>query len=87
MALTGSLFLFISTGEVVILFLAVLMLFGPDRLPGFIRSLAKGIRSVKNAQAELTQQIMADESSPVKDVKDAIDEVVSDIEGVVPRKK
>ena len=79
--------LFISTGEVVMLLFAVLMLFGPDRLPGFIRSLAKGIRTVKNAQADLTQQMLSEEPAAVKDIKDAVEDIKSDIEGVVPRKK
>ena len=79
--------LFISTGEVVMLLFAVLMLFGPDRLPGFIRSLAKGIRTVKNAQADLTQQMLSEEPTAVKDIKDAVDDIRSEIEGVIPRKK
>ena len=81
--------LFISTGEVVILFFAVLMLFGPDRLPGFVRSLAKGIRTLKNAQADLTQQMskMVEDQPEMKEVSKAVEEVKSDIEGVVSRKK
>lgn len=80
-------FLFISAGEVVVLLFAALMLFGPDRLPGFVRSVAKGIRTVKNAQADLTQQLMSDEKSGIKDIKDAVDDVKSEIEGAVSRKK
>jgi TatA/E family protein of Tat protein translocase len=79
--------LFISTGEVVMLLFAVLMLFGPDRLPGFVRSLAKGIRTVKNAQADLTQQMLSEEPTAVKDIKDAVEDIKSEIEGAVPRKK
>jgi Sec-independent protein translocase protein TatA len=65
------------------------MLFGPDRLPGFVRSLAKGIRTVKNAQADLTQQMtkMAEDQPGIKEVSKAVEEVKSDIEGVVSRKK
>jgi len=69
--------LFISAGEVVVLLFAALMLFGPDRLPGFVRSIAKGIRTVKNAQADLTQQLMSEEKSGIKDIKDAVDDVKS----------
>ena len=79
--------LFISAGEVVVLLFAALMLFGPDRLPGFVRPIAKGIRTVKNAQADLTQQLMSEEKSGIKDIKDAVDDVKSEIEGVVSRKK
>jgi sec-independent protein translocase protein TatA len=81
--------LFISTGEVVILLFAVLMLFGPDRLPGFVRSLAKGIRTVKNAQADLTKEMskMAEDQPSVKEVSKVVEDIKSDIEGVVSRKK
>jgi len=81
--------LFISTGEVVILLFAVLMLFGPDRLPGFVRSLARGIRTVKNAQADLTQQMtqMAKDEPSLREVSDVVKDVKDEIEGVVPRKK
>ena len=81
--------LFISTGEVVILLFAVLMLFGPDRLPGFVRSLAKGIRTVKNAQADLTQQMtqMAKDEPSLREVSDVVKDVKDEIEGAVPRKK
>ncbi len=80
-------FLFISAGEVVVLLFAALMLFGPDRLPGLVRSVAKGIRTVKNAQADLTQQLMSDEQSGIKDLKEVADDIKSEIEGVVSRKK
>ena len=73
--------LFISAGEVVVLLFAALMLFGPDRLPGFVRSIAKGIRTVKNAQADLTQQLMSEEKSGIKDIKDAVDDVSLKLRG------
>jgi sec-independent protein translocase protein TatA len=81
--------LFISTGEVVILLFAVLMLFGPDRLPGFVRSLAKGIRTVKNAQADLTKEMskMAEDQPAVNEMTNIVEDIKSDIEGVVSRKK
>jgi len=80
-------FLFISAGEVVVLLFAALMLFGPDRLPGLVRTVAKGIRTVKNAQADLTQELMSEDKTGVKDIKDAVEDVKSEIEGVVKRKK
>jgi len=80
-------FLFISAGEVVVLLFAALMLFGPDRLPGLVRTFAKGIRTVKNAQADLTQELMSEDKTGVKDIKDAVEDVKSEIEGVVKRKK
>jgi|GEM_PF-437297 len=49
--------LFISTGEIVFLLFAVLMLFGVDRLPEFARTAGKAIRSVKNAANDIKSEI------------------------------
>ncbi|NCZ93971.1 MAG: hypothetical protein EBZ16_00350 [Flavobacteriia bacterium] len=46
-------FLFISTGEVVFLLFAVLMLFGTDKLPEIARMAARTIKMVRNASNDL----------------------------------
>lgn len=51
----------IGFGEMMVIFLIVLMLFGSDRLPGLARSLGKGIREFKrianNANSEIQRAI------------------------------
>jgi len=77
--------LFISTGEVVFLLFAVLMLFGTDRLPGFARSAAKLIKQVRNATNDIKSDIAkaADmDNDAVKELRDTVKE----IENTVKRK-
>lgn len=51
----------IGFGEMMVIFLIILMLFGSDRLPSLARSLGKGIREFKrivnNANSEIQRAI------------------------------
>ncbi len=51
------LFLNIGTGELMLIFLVALMLFGGDKLPGLARSLGKGIREFKDASDDVKREI------------------------------
>ncbi|MEK9830943.1 MAG: twin-arginine translocase TatA/TatE family subunit, partial [Schleiferiaceae bacterium] len=70
-------FLFISTGEVVFLLFAVLMLFGTDKLPEIARMAGKTIKMVRNASNDLKAEITkaADADPSVKSAKDSIQEI------------
>ena len=52
--------------EILLILLAVLVLFGADKLPEFARSLGKGIREVKKATDEIKDEI-SKETSHIKD--------------------
>lgn len=52
--------------EILLILLAVLVLFGADKLPDFARSLGKGIREVKKATDEIKEELTK-ESIKVKD--------------------
>ena len=82
----------VGGGELVLILLVVLLLFGPNKLPELARSVGKGLRSVRKAQEDLTQQIRdisADVSGPVTKIKDDIkkDITVSLDPDAVPRSK
>ena len=65
----------VGGGELILILLAVLLLFGPNKLPELARSVGKGIRTMRKAQEDLTQQIRdisADVAAPVTDVSDDI---------------
>jgi TatA/E family protein of Tat protein translocase len=52
-------------GELLLIVLAVLVLFGPKKLPELAQSLGRGMREFKRAQREFTEQInqaVSDES-------------------------
>lgn len=65
------LFLGLSPGELMMVALLALLLFGSKQLPGLARSLGKGIREVKNATGEIQKEISKgmDGSTAVKDLK------------------
>ena len=81
--------LFISYAEIIFLLFAVLMLFGTDKLPGFIRMAGKIIRSVRNASNDLKSEIskVSMENSVVKDIEEGVKEIKDTIEDTVSRTK
>lgn len=56
-------------GELFVIFVVVLLLFGADKIPEFARSLGKGIRYVKDAT-----------DSVKRDIQSSVDEVKSDVD-------
>jgi sec-independent protein translocase protein TatA len=55
----NSIFLIFNfgTGEIILIGLVVLLLFGGKKLPELMRGLGKGIREFKDAQKEITSEI------------------------------
>ena len=51
------LFLDISSGEILLVVLACMLLFGKDRLPGILRGIARSTDYLKKASDEVRQQI------------------------------
>ncbi len=87
-------YLFISGGEIFIILLIVVMLFGADKIPEIARGLGKGIRQVKDATNEIKREInsSADKKNidlgVASDIKKEIEEVketLGDITGSIKR--
>ncbi|MBF9253522.1 twin-arginine translocase TatA/TatE family subunit [Pontibacter sp. 172403-2] len=58
--LLSNVFLFLGDlggGEMMVIFLAFLLLFGADRIPGIARSLGRGIREFKDATNEIKNEL------------------------------
>ena len=51
----------IGSGELMVLLVLVLIIFGPKQLPEMARNIAKALRGVRNATDELKQEIGLDE--------------------------
>ena len=49
--------LFISGGEIVVIMLIVVMVFGADKIPEIARGLGKGMRQLKDATNEIKHEI------------------------------
>ncbi len=47
----------IGTGEIVMIFLFVLIFFGADKIPGLAKNLGKGIRQIKDASQDFQDEI------------------------------
>ena len=73
----------ISGGEVLILFLLVLLLFGPKKIPEIARTLGKGINEIKKVQRDINAEIhrYSDEiENPVKQIKEDIQGFEKDLQ-------
>lgn len=56
----GTIFLFLGDlggGEMLVIFTAILLLFGADRIPGIARSFGRGIREFKDATNEIKNEL------------------------------
>lgn len=55
----------VGPGEFVLVFAAVLLLFGPKRIPEIARTLGKALSEMRRASREFQDQVMRIEESPV----------------------
>jgi len=53
-------------GEIGILLLVILLLFGPSQLPKMARGLGEALREFKKAQREIRDEIRGEETPPPK---------------------
>ncbi len=75
MTLNILLFFNLGGGEMFVVFVIILLLFGADKIPEFARGLGKGIRYFKDA----TRDIQHDIENSVKDVKKDVDESIGSV--------
>ena len=66
----------LSFGEIFVIFIAVVVLFGPKKIPQIARELGQGIRKMRGAVEDIKQEIMKEtEDNPVSEIKNEIDKV------------
>ncbi|MET2986252.1 Sec-independent protein translocase subunit TatA/TatB [Aureibaculum conchae] len=91
-------FLFISGGEILVVLVIVLMLFGADKIPGIAKGLGKGMRQLKDATNDIKREItetaekqgidtdLAKElKNDVKSIKDNVKSNIDDVTGPIKR--
>ena len=91
-------FLFISGGEIFIILVIVVMLFGADKIPELARGLGKGMQQLKNATNEVKKEITEtakkqgvdtsftrDVKNEVNKIKDKVKDNIDDITGPIKR--
>jgi len=72
----GSVILFISGSEIVVIMLVVLILFGSKSIPGIARTFGKGMREFRNVTQELKNEL----ETSTEDFRKDIDEVKSTVQ-------
>ena len=70
----------VSTGELLVIIFAVFILFGPNKIPEIVKGLAKGIRDIKNASNEFTQEINKTIEPIKNEIQSSIDNLKDKIE-------
>ncbi|MFO7658049.1 MAG: twin-arginine translocase TatA/TatE family subunit [Bacteroidales bacterium] len=62
--------LFISGQEILVIFVAVLLLFGSKKIPEFAKGLGKGLREFKKATEDIKREINENSKDINNDIKD-----------------
>ncbi|WP_120489131.1 Sec-independent protein translocase subunit TatA/TatB [Bergeyella cardium] len=82
----------LSIGEMLMIALVIIVLFGPDKLPSIARDLGQGVRKMRGAVEDIKTEIMKEADNPVAEIKKEIEKVkdaakdfnpMKDIENVV----
>lgn len=65
-----------SGGEILLIFLAILVLFGADKMPGIARSIGRGMREFQKAADEIKSELV----NSTSDLRDEVNNIRSDIQ-------
>ncbi|MCK0130299.1 twin-arginine translocase TatA/TatE family subunit [Flavobacteriaceae bacterium F08102] len=81
-------FSFISGGEIFVVLVIVLMLFGADKIPTIARGLGKGMRQIKDATNDIKREIQETaekqgiDTSLTQDIEESIQGIKKNIDEV-----
>ncbi|MDR2037192.1 MAG: twin-arginine translocase TatA/TatE family subunit [Bacteroidales bacterium] len=64
-----STLLFVSGGEIFVILLAVLLLFGADKIPDIARMMGKGVREFRKATDDIKREFSENTSGVMDDIK------------------
>ncbi|MGA9213104.1 Sec-independent protein translocase subunit TatA/TatB [Kaistella sp.] len=65
----------LSIGEMLMIALAIVVLFGPNKLPQIARDLGEGVRKMRGAMEDVKTEILKETDNPVSEIKKEIDKV------------
>ena len=65
----------LSIGEMLLIAVAIVVLFGPDKLPQIARDLGQGVRKMRSAMEDVKTEILKETDNPVSEIKREIDKV------------
>ncbi len=85
MQILSTLLIGISGGEIIVVFLFILIFFGADKIPGFARTMGRTIRQVRDATGDIQRDIQdsmkdvkKEAKSAEKSVKKSLDQIHDD---------
>ena len=70
----------LSFGEIFVIFLAIVILFGPKKIPQIARELGQGLRKMRGAVDDRKQEIMKETDEPISEIRDEIEKAKKEIE-------
>ena len=70
----------LSFGEIFVIFLAIVILFGPKKIPQIARELGQGLRKMRGAVDDIKQKIMKETDEPISEIRDEIEKAKKEIE-------
>lgn len=70
----------IGGSEIFLILLAILLLFGADKIPAFARSLGKGLREIKKATDEIKSEITKETDTIKSDIQQGTDPLKQNLE-------
>ena len=74
----------LSFGEIFVIFLVIMIFFGPKKIPQIARELGQGLRKMRGAVDDIKQEIMKEtEDNPVSEIKNEIDKVKQEAANLV----
>lgn len=65
----------LSIGEMMMIALAIVVLFGPNKLPQIARDLGQGVRKMRGAMEDVKTEILKETDNPVSEIKREIEKV------------
>ena len=76
----------LSIGEMALIAIAIVVLFGPDKLPQIARDLGSGVRKMRGAVEDIKTEIMKETDNPVSEIKREIEKVKDSAKNFDPAK-
>ena len=70
----------LSFGEIFVILLAIVILFGPKKIPQIARELGQGLRKMRGAVDDIKQEIMKETDEPISEIRDEIEKAKKEIE-------
>ena len=81
-------FLFLSGGELVLIFLIFLLLFGSNKIPELAKGLGKGLREFKKATDDIKREINDTTGGIAKEINESTNDIrknITDMTGDITR--